>query len=569
MTRTNGARSVGDKAQSNDDAHAGARNNGMTQTTPNQTSEGEKTLSDYAGVLRRRKGIVLTMAILVPLIALVFSLRQSELYEGSAEVLLQRQDAVNALAGVPTQGQQDPQRYAETQAQLAESPQVADRTLRAARIRDMTSTELLGNLSVQPAQNSDLLEFKVRNADPALATRLARTYGEQFALYRRDLDSASVTQAQRDVDRRLAELEDKGQKGNALYENLVDKRRQLNTIETLQTSNVQPVRAAGDASKVRPRPVRNVLIGLIAGLLLGITFAFLREALDNRVRSGEEIGERLGLRLLGRIPQPPRPLRVSDQLVTIADPGDMNAEAYRMLRTNFDFSNLERGHRKVLVTSAVETEGKSTTISNLAVAIAQSGRTVALVDADLRRPYVHRFFDVGQEPGLTDVALGNVDLEEALHDVSVGSARLHGRNGDSGDGAVVRLLTAGTLPMNASEFVESQAVAQILDDLLEHVDYVLVDTPPLLNIGDALALSARVDAMILVTRLRVVREPMIPELRRLLAQSPAEKLGFVLTDSDQEPGGSYYYASGRYGRQPEPPRERESSRARALGRRGR
>src|SRR3954470_10534865 len=131
LARTNGARSVGDTAQSHNDAHAGVRNNGMTETTPNQTSEGEKTLSDYAGVLRRRRGIVLFMTILVPLIALVFSLRQSELYEGSAEVLLQRQDAVNALAGLPTQAQQDRQRYAETQAQLAESPQVGDRPLRA------------------------------------------------------------------------------------------------------------------------------------------------------------------------------------------------------------------------------------------------------------------------------------------------------------------------------------------------------------------------------------------------------------------------------------------------------
>jgi Mrp family chromosome partitioning ATPase len=327
-------------------------------------------------------------------------------------------------------------------------------------------------------------------------------------------------------------------------------------MEALQTSNAVLVNSADGASQVQPRPVRNGILGLILGILLGIGAAFLREALDTRVRTADEIAERLGLPLLARLPEPPRNLRRNDALVMAGDADNAQAEAFRMFRTNLEFVRLDQDIRTIVITSAVEREGKSTTAGNLAVALARVGRRVALVDVDLRRPYLDRFFDESNGAGLTAVALGRTTLTEALfpaspvkigrEEQSLGSSNGNGRQSvmPAGD---LHILTTGPLPPNVGEFVGSARVAEILSDLRESFDTILIDAPPLLHVGDAMTLAARADAMILVTRLNLVRRPMLNELRRILESTPAKALGFVVTGAEAEDGygygARYYYGS--------------------------
>ena len=150
------------------------------------------------------------------------------------------------------------------------------------------------------------------------------------------------------------------------------------------------------------------MLGLMLGIVLGLGLAFVVDALDTRVRSANEVGERLGLPQLARVPPPPKGFAKDDRLVMLAQPTGTNAEAFRMLRTNLDFADARErsGARTILVTSAVEQEGKSTTAANLAIAEARAGRRVALVDLDLRVPYLDRFFGLLHAEGITDVALG-------------------------------------------------------------------------------------------------------------------------------------------------------------------
>jgi succinoglycan biosynthesis transport protein ExoP len=516
-----------------------------------EQGQAASSLSDHLRMARRRKWVILQSLIVVPAAAILFSLQQSRLYEASSEVLLSRQNLAAALTDTPDVTlSQEAGRLVETQANLARVPAVAARTLAKANVSG-TPQEFLDSSDVSAKANADLLEFTVKNPSRAIATRLATEYARQFTVYRRELDTAALQRARRELGRRLTQLERSGDGRSALYASHVEKEQQLRTMEALQTANAFVVRDAARAHQVQPRPVRNGLLGLVLGLVLGVGLAFLREALDTRVRSSEEIAEQLGLPLLGRVPEPPGQLQKENKLVMLAAPRRIHAEAFRVLRTNLDFANLEARARTIMITSAVEREGKSTTVANLAVAAASAGKRVVLVDLDLRCPLIARLFDLDPDrPGLTDVVVGHVKLHDAISTIAVSKGRPTGASGNgNGDGAVeglLQLLPAGPAPPNAGEFVNTQALPGILDQLAAGADLVLIDAPPLLHVGDAMTLSARVDALLLVTRLNVVSRPMLTEMRRILDASPAVPLGFVLTGAPVEEALGYGSYSGYY-----------------------
>ena len=503
--------------------------------------------TEFLTTVRRRAWIVVLAVVLVPAGAYYYSIKQPKLYQASSEVLLNRQNLAATISGIPDYSFYDPS-VAQTQAELATVPPVAQRTLRATGVTSLTAGQLLGETQVTPKTDTDLLMFTVTDGNAARAQRLVTEYARQYTLYRRDLDTASLKQALIDLKGRLNQLAAQGKSDSGAYRSLVGRQQQLQTLEALQTSNASLVRSANGAVQVQPKPFRNGFVGLALGLILGIGLALLWEALDTRVRSVEDIEHRLGLPLLARLSEPPRRLQRKNKLVMVADPTDHQAESFRMLRTNVDFVNLERDARVIMVTSALDREGKSTTIANLAVAFARTGRRVVLVDLDLRRPALDRFFDLEGREGLTNVALGEVSLDEAIKYVAVEPEVTASRRGRStnvegnGNGAiegVLELLLSGPPPPAAGEFVASEAVGEILDELRERADLVLVDAPPLLQVGDAITLTARVDALFVVTRLKMMRRPALKELARVLETCPAEKLGFVVTGAKFEEGYGY------------------------------
>jgi non-specific protein-tyrosine kinase len=249
----------------------------------------------------------------------------------------------------------------------------------------------------------------------------------------------------------------------------------------------------------------------------------------------------------------PRKLRKSERLAMVAEPQSRVSESFRMLRTNLEFASLDRNVRTILVTSAVEQEGKSTTVANLAVALARAGQRVVLVDLDLRRPFIHRFFDLDGAWGVTQVVLGHVTLDEALTPIALdGRAPLpqqwsevttNGQRNGRADGSLV-VLPAGPIPPDPGEFVGKRALDGVLAQLRAAADVILVDSPPLLRVGDAMALSAKLDGVLLVSRIDTARRPMLEEVRRVLATAPIERLGVVVTGADARDGYGYGYGYG-------------------------
>ena len=497
--------------------------------------------------------MILAVLVFVTASAVFLSTRQKPVYEASAQVLLKYQNLAANLTGIQDFSgvYQDPTRIAETQTKIASSPAVARGTISAAHLGGMTTDDFLANAQVSVEPNSDILDFTFTDGDAAVATRVATEMARQYILYREQLDTAAIALARTEAAGRIKELKSLGQSRSALYERLVESEQQLRTMEALQTANASILREAHGAAKIQPRPVRNAMLGFSLGLILGLGLAFFREALDTRLRSAAEVGERLGLPLLARLPEPPRAVRAKHGLVMRDKPQSVQAEAFRMLRTNLEFVNLERGARTIMVTSALQGEGKTTTSGNLAVALARAGRRVIAVDLDLRKPTLHEYFQLQTQPGLTDVALGHVSLEEAITRVALTTSSEGTKETDpasNGNRAVdgwLELLPTGPLPPDPGEFVNTHAVTDLLRELRERADIVVIDTPPLLSVGDGMVISAHVDALIVVTRLSLIRRPMIAELRRVLDSCPASKLGFILTAADLEEGygyGTYAYS---------------------------
>jgi Mrp family chromosome partitioning ATPase len=495
------------------------------------------------------------MLVATPIAALASSKMQKPLYEGSASVLVNRVTVSSIINNTQPQPV-DPTRSFLTQAQIARSTDVVTRAIASSGVSAVTVDSLLRNSSVTADANTYLLHFGVKNRSRAAAEALATSYAKEYTSYRQQLDTQALDRALQNTRAKIAGFLKRGASPTSpLVTNLQTLESDIEATAAAQTSNTQVLNSATPAKKIRPRTKRNVILAGLFGFVLSVGFALLAEALDRRVRSEREIEAILGLPLLAKASKPPRRLRNADQLVMLAKPTSTHAEAFRKLRTKIEFMNLEGRTRTIMVTSAVGLEGKSTTIANLAVALAWAGRRVVLVDLDLRRPLVSRLFRVAPRPGVTDVVLGGVPMADAVRSIAVGaSADVYGKRIGSPNGlpanrrsrveGVLSVLPAGPSPADTGEFVGLNELALLLDDLSERFDFVLVDAPPLLAVGDAMTLSGRVGAIVAVTRLGLVQRPLLHEFARQLETCRAEKLGFVLAGAELEQGYGYPYTYG-------------------------
>jgi polysaccharide biosynthesis transport protein len=502
------------------------------------------SLADYLAILRRRKWIVI-VPVTAALVAYVMSTTQSPVYSAKAQVWFDLSNAAATITGTANPAGFDPARFVTTQATIARSPELAKRVAAAATVTGRTSGRIEGELSANPQVDADILELSASASNASDAVSLTNTYADQFTRYKAELDKATIEDTLRSIQTKINKLSAQGATDTARYDALVQKQLDLETEGGLIANNAHVTQPAEGAVKVRPRAKRNAILGGLLGSVLAIGLAFLAEALDRRVRSEQEVEEVLELPLLGRVARPPRRLQSANRLVMLAEPRSAGAATFRRLRTSLEFVNFERAARTIMVTSAVEREGKSTTVANLAVAFARAGRRVALVDLDLRAPFLHLFFGVSGDCGITDVVVDHIGLDRAIRPVPLPAAEGVGElsatsthrpdtnergrsNGRSTIKSVVHLLPCGTIPPAPDAFLESERVSAVLERLSQHFDVVLVDAPPLLGVGDVMTLSTKVDAIVVVARLGIDGRH-LRELDRQLQSCRATILGLILT----------------------------------------
>jgi capsular exopolysaccharide synthesis family protein len=511
-------------------------------------------LRDYLQILSRRKWIVLQALIIVPLAAVAFSLRQSSVYQSSADVLLRFQSLPSTLSGISDPNSYsyyiDPTRSIGTSLQVAGLPVLNDRVAAALKKRGVPAGDVPAT-SVAEVGTTDVIRFSANSGNAAIAAAVATEYARQFTLYYEQLDTGAIGQAIRGLRNRIAELRADGTtQGRKDAAALQSKVNQLETLRTLQTSSAVVVRPASPGAKIRPTPKKYGFIGIGLGLVLGIGLAFLRDAFDTRLRTGSDIAGILGVPVLGRIPPPKKRLDRERQLVMLADASGVGADAFRRLRMNLEFAAIGKQAQTIMVTSAVAAEGKTTTFANLAVAMALGGKNVALVDLDLHRPMIGRFFRVPEDqPGLSAVVLGHATIDQAVVPINLEDRLLEpGAGGRRSAGSLV-VLPTGILPPDPGEFVGLEGVRHVIGALRDRYDVVLIDAPPLLAIGDGLTIAGFSDAVVAVVRADFARRGIMHELAATLEKVPPAKLGVVVCGDagldDPQYGAQYGYAYAR------------------------
>jgi succinoglycan biosynthesis transport protein ExoP len=336
----------------------------------------------------------------------------------------------------------------------------------------------------------------------------------------------------------------------ALYEGLLEKLKEAGVTAGLRSNNVRPIDIARvPTGPAEPNLLRNLSFALALGLTTGIGLAFLLESIDNTVRTPEQAQILSGLPSLGMIPlgssirteaSARQRLTVAAskeavELITQSRPQSQMAESYRALRTSLLLTSLGTPPKVILITSALPEEGKTTTSINCAIVLAQKGTRVLLIDADLRRPSIHKTLGMGPKVGLSNVLTGAITLQEA----TIRSTILPN----------LFVLPAGTSPPNPAELLASAEMKDVLSKLREQYDHIVVDTPPTLSVTDAVVMSTRADAVVLVIRSGQTTKQALRRARDILMQVNARVCGVLMNAVNlNSPDYHYYYEyQGKYG----------------------
>lgn len=385
----------------------------------------------------------------------------------------------------------------------------------------------------------------------------SRLRGDYLAALQRENMLRAAFEEQKQQDNKLNEsaieyslLKRDFETNRTLYEGLLQKLKEAGVTAGLRSNNIREVDIARTpAAPSEPNIPRNLGFAFMLGLSSGIGLAFLLEGMDNTVRTPEQAQEISGLPSLGMIPLGSKnnsdnalkqglivaSSKEAVELITQSRPQSQMAESYRALRTSLLLTSLGAPPKTILVTSALPREGKSTTSINTAIVLAQKGVRVLLIDADLRRPSVHKTLGMGPRVGLSNVLTGGATLQQA----TLRSPVLPN----------LYVLPAGTPPPNPAELMASAQMIELLASLRDQYDHVVVDTPPTLSVTDAVVLSPRADAVVLVIRSSQTTKPALRRARDILAQVNARVAGVLLNAVNLDSPDYYYYYEyqGKYG----------------------
>ncbi|HEV2920813.1 MAG TPA: polysaccharide biosynthesis tyrosine autokinase, partial [Actinomycetota bacterium] len=516
------------------------------------TPTGSVELRDYLRVFKRQLALIVAITLLGAAAAAAYTFRRTPVYESTASVLVR---AITTNAFDPG-SRVDQQLNMFNQRQLAMSEPVA---ALAAKTLKTTATpaQLLEHVKVDVPANSQILRIRYQDTVPLTAQRGADAFAKAYLASREADARAQATTSQKSLQADITRFQKQASAAEkvigdpdadsatrqaaqaklAAANNRLD--QLLSQLSGFQSLDFTPgtVIAAADlpATPASPNNRLDVGIGLLVGLFLGVVLAFVRDRTDDRLRGREDLAERLDRPVLATIPPLSKRVRQEgkvrwkrrsrNSLVTLEQPNSPTAESYRTLRTRMARLASQLDINSVMVVSAGVGEGKSTTAANLAVVLAETGKDVLLVSADLRRPRVHQFFSLQNKSGLSNLLTDGTPPDKRKGPVADGKQMASELWSVAPNLWVV---LSGPLPPHPSALMDSDAMRQFLKEQRDLFDFIILDCPPALVVADAMALAPLADAVLVVADAKESDREAVSRLREELDQVGGKIVGAVL-----------------------------------------
>lgn len=453
----------------------------------NLQSEGFN-LQDAIRLLRARWVTILMTTLIVIFAAVVYTLLTTPLYQATTRLFVST--AVGQSATDIYQGNRLSQERVVSYTELISGETLAQRTIDKMNL-DISAKDLKTRVVATAKPDTVLIDVKVLDESPLRARDIANGLSDEFVIMVRELETPRPGAT---PDARV----------------IVEQRATIPTGPAV------------------PNPVKNIASGLGGGLLLGVCLALLRDRLDNTVKTRESLEAMTGVGLVGSIPTDKECRK--QPAISFDNNNSAIAEAFRKLRTNLQFIQVDNPPRVMVITSSTPSEGKSTTAINVALALAEAELNVVLVDGDMRRPSLDKYLDLIGSVGFSTVLSGAAPLAEVLQPTKY--PRL-------------TVMAAGPIPPNPSELLGSQAAKKVLRELREQFDYVIIDTSPLLAVTDGAILATDCDGVLMVARFGETKREQLAHAVKTLQAVGAKLLGAVFTMTPAR-GSSYYYNNYNY-----------------------
>ncbi|WP_130176345.1 polysaccharide biosynthesis tyrosine autokinase [Cryobacterium sp. SO1] len=446
-------------------------------------------LRDYIRILRKGWVVIVLLTLVGVGAAAAYSLTLTPRYSATAKVFVSTQGA--GTTSELQQGSTFTVQRVKTYSSLVSTPIVLLPVIETLGL-GITSDQLAGRVTASAPLDTSIITINVSDTDPARAAETANAVSASLAAVVEEIESPDA-------------------------------------VDALSPVKLTPAQEATvPARPMSPNVPLNIVLGTILGLALGLTVAVLRETLETRIRNERDVEGVTDVPILGGIVFDPR---AHDRpLIVHSDPRSPRAESFRTLRTNLQFLDVGRADRSFVVTSSIESEGKSTTGANLAIALADAGSRVLLVDADLRRPTVAEYMGVEGAVGLTDLLIDRAELEDLIQPWGKGE---------------LFVLPAGQIPPNPSELLGSARMNHFIGEFNKMFDVVIYDTPPLLPVTDAAILAKSVGGTIVVVAAGRTHKNQLQGALSALRNVGAPVSGLVLTMVPTKGPDAYGY--GRYG----------------------
>lgn len=448
-------------------------------------------LHDFVKAIRTRWVTIFVVLSVTVLASVVYSLLQTPQYQASTRLF------VSTVAGSSVSDLYSGNRLSQDRvlsySQLIMGETLAQRTIDRLNL-DMSAATMKARVTAKAQPATVLIDVSVVDPSPVRARDIANALSDEFVVMVRELETSSQG-------------------------------------ATPDARVVVEQRATVPSKPVVPKKMRNLAIGILLGGMLGIGIALLRDILDNTVKGPETVEQITGEGVVGVIPFNKE--RRDHPAISFETDNSLAAEAFRKFRTNLQFLSVDNPPRLIVIASSVPNEGKSTTAINIALALAEAGHNVVLVDGDMRRPSLSRYLDLIGAVGFSTVLSGAAPLDEALQ--ATRFPRL-------------TVLAAGEVPPNPSELLGSMAAKKMLSELRGRFDYVIVDTPPLLAVTDGAILAAESDGAIILVRAGETKREQLANAIGILNDVGATVLGSVLSMVPARGGSAYgYYYGVAYG----------------------